>query len=915
MKKLRLFTLVLLTIYCTSPTHAKNIILRGRVIDSLNNSALTAANVLLFTMNDSLAYGTITGKSGQFEISNINAGIYTLTIKYMGYEDKFQRVILSNSIVDLGTIYLRSGVVNTGEIIVTGKQVIASLNGDTTIYTASAFKVNKDAAAEDLLKKIPGVQIEQGKYKVQGEEVKKVYIDGRTYMGDDPNAAIKNLPADVIEKIQVFDEQSEQSRFTGFTDGSTTKALNFVTRLKDHTGIFGKLFGGYGTAKKYVTGGNYNYFNDSQRISLIEQFNNTNEQNFSSADLMGVMGGMQGGPDRSGSAANELFQFNKQGDVATKAFGMNYNDKFANSIESGASYFFNQTDNTLNTNLNRNYINLPVENSYRENSNSEKKNVNHRVNISSEYSIDSSNTIRFLPSFSFQHNQALTKSLGITYSDSQTINSSKNEINSNLDAKLANGLLMYRHKFAGSGNVFAVITNVSFQENSGIKKNYSESVSSANVSSGDIVNQSAAIDNQTHSLQSDFIFSSQLSNSMSANVMGSIALSDENNNKLVYDFNPLSSEYSIANTSLSSQYTKRYLARNLGTGISMRKKKLFINAGIRLNYATLTGTQSYPFYSETERNYLFVFPALMLQFSPTWDKSVTIFYHTSTSTPTLSQLQNSMDISNPLQITSGNPKLIPEYLHNAVVRFSMTDYNSGSNLFILLGGTIKTNSIGTNSVLIRRDTILQNSTILRSGSQYSRPDNFNGYYAIQSYVTYGIPVDWLSSTVNINLGADLTNTPGMVNGIANSARTGNFETGLTISSNISENLDFTLSSSGAINTIRNSVDKKNNENYFSQSNSLRFFVLAFNKLTLNLDFKHKYIEGLSTPSSFSLNFDSGIKLFSDNRGEIKFSVCNALNQNTNNTKSITEAYTQEYFTNQIGRYYLLSFTYKINSFM
>ncbi len=894
---------------------AKEYNITGKVVDSDTKSPLYSANVLLYSLPDSSETGTATSKSGNFELNYIKPGSYILNIKFVGYMDYSKEITITGSSVDLGVILLEPGVVSTEEVIITGKMPIATQSGDTTVFNALAFKVNKDAVAEDLLKKVPGIQVDNGKLKAHGEEVKKVYIDGKTYMGDDPNTAIKNLPADVIEKIQVFDQQSEQSQFTGFNDGNTTKALNLLTRMKVHKGIFGKMFGGYGTDERYTAGGNYNLFNEDQRISFLGQLNNVNEQNFSVIDMLGVMGGPQGGPERIRSISSELFQTGRNGETDVKSGGLNFNDKYFGSLETGSSYFYNNTNNKLVSSLSRSYLNTLDGTTYNENSSSSNQNYNHRFNMMMNLDVDSMNTLRFMPSFSSQKNKTTSVTGGSTNSFSGPLNNSSSLNVSDLTAANLNGLLMYRHKFNTARRTMSLVANGSLRGNKGNKKNYSKSVYYNTVGRSDTIDQSSDINNRSGSIQTDIVFTEPVTTNSMLSVTGSVSFSGDKNDKQTFNFLQSAVGYNDFDTALSNVYRKSYINRNAGAGWSYRKKKFYINAGLTYNMSTLSGKQEFPEIFEVERDFYSLQPMMMLNYTFSGNRNISVFYRTFANAPSASQLQNVVDNSNPLQLTTGNPALKQEYSHNITFKFSTTDYNYGSSFFLMAGGSLKSNNIGTKTFFAMRDTALPNGVKLNSGSQLSYPENYNGYYSLQSFMSYGIPVEFISSTVNLNLSTNYTNNPGMLNGFYNKARTGNFGAGFTISSNISTNVDFTLSSSNSLNQIRNTADKGTNDDYFSQNNSLRFYWYAFERITFSADFTHRYVEGLSSPSSFLLNFGLGTKLFEDRKGEIKLSVYDALNQNNNNTKTTTDTYTQEYKTNISGRYYLITFIYNLNSFM
>ncbi len=251
---------------------------------------------------------------------------------------------------------------------------------------------------------MPGVTVDKnGTVTAQGETVKKVTVDGRDFFGDDATATLRNLPAEVIDKIQVFDKLSDQAQLTGFDDGNTTKSINIVTKKDMRSGNFGRLFAGYGTDDRYSAGGNVSFFNNARRISLIGLTNNVNQQNFSSQDLLGVTstGNRGGGGQRGGGGGGNFrggsnnFTVGQQNGIAkTNAFGINYSDAWGKKVDVTGSYFFNNSNTSNNQSVSQqNIITKDSSTYYDENTLSDNKNYNHRVNFRLTYRIDSSNTI------------------------------------------------------------------------------------------------------------------------------------------------------------------------------------------------------------------------------------------------------------------------------------------------------------------------------------------------------------------------------------------------------------------------------------------------------------------------------------------------------------------------------------------
>ncbi len=219
--------------------------LNGKLIDEAKQPAI-GSSIFLLKTDSSFIKGTTTDVDGQFNLENINSDNYILKILSLGYKPVFKSIQIKNQDLIIPTITLKQNLTNLKEVTVEAQQALATQNGDTTSFKANAYKVNKDATAEDLVSKMPGVTLVDGKVQAQGEEVKQVLVDGKRFFGDDASAVLKNLPAEVIDKVQVFDKKSDQSQFTGFDDGNASKTINIVTKAQFKNGVFGKVYGGYG---------------------------------------------------------------------------------------------------------------------------------------------------------------------------------------------------------------------------------------------------------------------------------------------------------------------------------------------------------------------------------------------------------------------------------------------------------------------------------------------------------------------------------------------------------------------------------------------------------------------------------------------------------------------------------------------
>ena len=341
--------------------------LKAKIVDE-KGQALVGAHIVLKSLETGKENAILSNGSGEFVFQRVAPGLYSLRISYVGHENYSENISILSFPKNMGEIILKEEAKEIGEVSIVKKVPLATINEDTIEYNADAYKTTPDADAEDLVAKMPGVEISEGSVKAQGEEIEKVKVDGKPFFNNDPSLALKNLPAEIIEKIQIYEEQSEQSQFTGFDDGNTTKTMNVVTRKNMRKGQFGKFYAGYGPENYYALGGNLSDFNGDRRITILGQSNNLSNQGFSMQDILGAMGsrgsrgggraggqgGMRGGS--GGSPNMQNFMIGQQSGVSEiSTLGINYNDSWGEKTTVSGNYFFNKVDNLTEEMTNQQY--------------------------------------------------------------------------------------------------------------------------------------------------------------------------------------------------------------------------------------------------------------------------------------------------------------------------------------------------------------------------------------------------------------------------------------------------------------------------------------------------------------------------------------------------------------------------------
>ena len=910
--------------------------LKGRLLDPSNNRPLRRASVNLTSLKDSTQkFNIISDSSGRFEFKNLYTDSFALRISFVGYADFTQIVGINNGTLDLGTLFIPKSIKQLGEVVVVSKVPPVQQKGDTLEYNASQFKVNPDATAEDMVKKLPGVTVDkQGTVTAQGEQVRKVTIDGRDFFGDDATAALRNLPAEIIDKIQVFDRLSDQAQFTGFDDGNTLKSLNIVTKANMRNGQFGRMYAGYGTDDRYAAGGNVSFFKDNRRISLVGNFNNVNQQNFASQDLLGVtsgggnrggfggFGGRQGnrgggngpsGGTKFGNQSNFLVG-QQNGITKTNAAGINFSDQWGKKLTVTGSYFFNNSNN-LNSQV-TDQRSLNGTDFYKENSLSKNNNYNHRINLRLDYKIDSANSILITPSINLQKNDG--NSIYSTNAGFGEIvkSSSNNTTNTEVSGYNIGNNILFRHSFAKKGRTISVGVTTNFNRKSG--NSYvvgdNKSFDTTGILTQDST-QNQFSDNFTNgnTISTNLAYTEPIGKKGQLQINYNPSFTKSRADQETYRFNNSEQKYSLFDTALSNKFTNDYATQN--GGISYRKgdRDQQISVGINFQYSKLSSDQQFPKVAGIEKSFSDFLPNLQFRKKLSLRSSINIFLRTSVSPPSVTQLQNVYNINNPLVISIGNPDLKQQYTSSLVARYTFTNTQKGQSFFANLF-LQKTNDYIANSVYhAQNDSVLAPTITLLSGGQLTVPVNLDGYWSVRSLFTFGQPVKLIKSNLNLNAGVTYSRLPGLIDKQKLLTDNYNYSVGAVIASNVSEYIDFNLSYNANFNIIAGQPEN----GQVSQSVGIQFNLLSKTGWFFQNDLNNQAYnyKGNTPDQSFWLwNISAGKKFLKQQKGELKLTVFDLLKQNRAISRTVTEAYVEDTQSRVLQQYFMITFTYKLKNF-
>jgi hypothetical protein len=938
-----LFTLLTSILFIN--VKAQSYSINGRISDASDKMYLPGVSITLIHIPDtSKKSNTISNSDGTYTFEGLVNGYYIVKYNYLGYNTYIKRVGISDK-NELLNVQLTSKTEKLKDVNIDAKQIRVELKGDTIQYNAAAYKTHKDASVEDLVTKMPGVTNENGTVKAQGEQVQKVLLDGKEFFGDDPSMSLRNLPAEMVDKIQVFDRMSDQARFTGVDDGNAQKTINITSKRGKTEGQFGKFYGGLGylnnPADIFNSGLNYNYFKGERRVSVLGFSNNINQQNFSMQDLMGVMGGGMGGGNRGGGggmrgmggnmppgAANYMmqssglgnFMVNQQNGIATShAIGINYTDEWSKQVKVTGSYFFNQINNKSISDLKRTYFNSKDSGIvYNENSPINNSiNTNNRINFRLEYNPDSNNAVILSPRLSFQNFSSNSITNASNSVAGKVISLTDNTNTAESDGYSFKNEILYRHKFLKYGRTISFTYGTDINDKWGYSKLVSNSqFSNSGIDTSIFNNQNSTQNTFGYTHSGNISYTEPLGKYSQIQISYSPSYNYNESDRTTKNYNIVDSSYSLLNSNLSNKYNFDYTVQRGGLSYVFNYKNTNLTATVNAQQSHLQGTQQFPNEFKTEKYFDNILPQLQLNHKFSSSTNLRFNYRTSANAPSISQLQTVVNNSNPVLLTTGNSNLRQDYTHFAMARFGHTNMTKGTSLFMFLNGQMTQDYIANQTFLPTSfDTI--DNIVVKRGSQLTKPINIDGYWNARAYLLYGFPIKFIKSNINLNAGVSYSRTPGLINNLTNYANTYNLNQGLTIASNVSEKLDFTISYNSTYNIVENTIQKGANNNYFNHTAGLKLNYVLFKKIVFNTNITQTLFTGLSQGynQNFTLcNASIAYKFLKSQALEAKLSVYDLLNQNNNVSRNVTETYVEDTRSNILKQYFMITLTYSLRKF-
>lgn len=919
--------LLLLSGFLSNLTFGQNTFdITGKLRIEGSKEAVVGATIFFIKEDSTLAGAVISNEEGKFLVKLTN-GRYKMKISHILVEN-FEEDISVWSSQYLGTIDLKQKTTNLKQAEVKGQMLQGRAEGDTMSFNAGAFKTNANANAKDLVTKMPGVQEQNGQIVAQGERVQQVLVDGKNFFGQDPAAALNTLPAEVIEKIQIFDDKSEQAKASGVDDGTTIKTINIITKVEMRNGKFGRVYSGYGIDNRYNVGGNINAFKDERRISIVGHLNNINIQNFSSDDLLGAVGERSSGGGGGGwgpgakrpsfrqgfatGASESDFMVNANGGITnTQAIGINYQDNWGKKTEISSSYFANRGRNFAYSNtLQSFFLNETERRNYREIDSSESINVNHRFNGKLVHKISDKTSLFYMPSVSIQVNDGESALLANNAISNNLLSSLEQLLTTQLNSVNVSNNLMFRTNGEKRGrSLFA-----------NIRHDYVSTIGDKNLIVNDVI-----------SVDGDFMQISDLDkfgNTYTASAMYSEPIGKKGFGAFTsYEFskniqnNIMNTLVGPTNVSLfdsSLSLDQNTVWDNHAMMVGVRKFTKDFGFMIRLSYNinALENNQFVPNQDLRERSFRTFQPMAFMKKTLKNKATIRNMYRTYVITPEAAQLNEQIVNTNPAQQMVGNSNLDIQYGHWFMSRYNAANAKKNTVFYASISGGFANNFIGTHTIIAQNDTNIMGARLL-PGSQITLPINLDGQYSINGFLNYAFPLKKIKSNLNFNSSGVLNQIPAMINNQTIQTLNMSFSNGLVLSSNISEKIDFTISTDFNINSTQNDFTNSQAIIFYTHLSKIKFDWILPKDFTFRTQFNYQQFYGLDAEIQnrmLLLNAGIGKLLFKDKRGEILISVFDALNQNNNIMQQFEANFYQQTNRNVLNRYVMATFSYQIRKF-
>jgi len=891
-------------------SYAQTASIKGTVTDTVEKKNLSNSVVSLLKPVDSiLVKFTRCDKDGHFSLTSLKEGKYILMITHPYMGDYFDEVQTNpNLTTDLGNVYLTPKSKLLAEVIVkTGSPI--RIKGDTTVYTADSFRVRPGANVEELLRRLPGIQVDKnGQITAMGEQVKKVLVDGEEFFGSDPGIATKNLRADAVKEVQVFDKKSDQAAFTGIDDGVRDKTINL--KMKEMKGYFGKVEAAGGLKDKFSNDAMINSFKGKRKMAAYGIMSNTGQTDLNWQDAQNYAGGSENVQvmDDGGIAIYGGGDYYNQsnGIPQTWGGGLHYSNKFDHDRQSlNSGYKFSKI-NSVGNNKTFSKTFLP-DTSWSTNTNNDKfsSTNKHAVNLIVESTLDSMNSLKWTTKYNNNNGRSSSNYYSETVDDADRfINNSTRNSNTNNDNNNVSSTLLWRHKYKKLSRTLSVNSDFNWIQtrNSGFLYSLNNYYSNGILNHRDTTDQLNNQNSEAKSLNTKVSYTEPLSKEAYLEVNYSIGYYN-NSNELTTNTKNIYGKYEELTDSLSNSFVFNKLVNTPGLNFRVNNKKYNFSFGTSVGFNRYVQKNVT---NDTKRNYNFTnfFPQANIQFKLKSNRNLRFYYNGSSNAPSLEQLQPTRVNTDPLNIYIGNQNLKQSFRHYAFINYSTNNVLKQKWFYT---------SIYMN---LTQNAFVQSNAVDNFGRRTYQTVNANGVYYLGLNSSYSISIT--KAKLNVNFGPSLTASRNIdfINGAKDISTTNSYGMRVGVNKYVQNKYNFYFSPNFYWNHSKASVNSSANADYWS--------VSGYGSANVNLPYKFEVATDLnlqirqkdprfSKNSNYTTWNASIIKRFMKNNDlELKLGLYDILNQNKGYNRNFNSySFTESYY-NTLRRFWLLTLTWNIS---
>ncbi|WP_164110945.1 MULTISPECIES: outer membrane beta-barrel protein [Sphingobacterium] len=879
----------------------------GNIVDKTTSKPLSGVTLRIISQKDSSILSVRTNTNGLFTQHTLEDGRYTISTNYVGFKSELQTFVMYGKPTYF-FFRLEPAEIAIEEVEITAPQSIV-MKGDTLEFDAKNFSTREYADADELVAQIPGVMIdEEGNVEAHGEKVTRIIVDGKEFFSSDPRIALKNLPAEIIAKIQLIDEKSEQARFSGFDDGKRNKVINIITKPDKRRGYFGKANAGKGNSDKFGINTSINSFDGDKKYAINLMANNINETNFAE---QGRGGGRRGNNNT------------ERGLSDTYAGAINFTNTYLNKkMEASGDYNFKSLSTRTNTQSNIEYLNDKQANQFRTQEQlSNNLSKEHKFSGRIKWDIDSTNRIDFSPNFNFT--QDFRQSSSTSQTNRERVDPINESVRSNdNDDKNLNfgGALTYMHRFSKKGRSISLRINGNKSTNDVLGLNlamtsyYKDSL----LTRRDTNNNQSVTNGYGSSASARLSITEQLSSRSRLQANYNFRNTANYSNRETFEFLAETGQLGELKDRLSNEFRNDYNYHSAGMSYSYNMKdSLRIQIGLNYQHGIRINNRTVPLNLHTKADFSSLLPEFTAIYKFSKDRTFEFNYNTQTNTPNINQLQDFINNQNELRITNGNPNLDQEYAHTLKLQYK--DVNKRSGRTLTSNATFEyLNDKIINSVLMTdTTTTLFDDVILGAGGQYTVPTNVNGAYNFRINNSYGLPIKPLKINLHTNTRIFYNNDLTKINGdLVNSTSYG-FGQSIGFNSNFSKQYVVGLNYKIDGRFTRNPIARVPRYEVFTHRINNNVTVELFKKLVLSSQFMYLLNGGImGSPGIETSIWNASIsyKLLKRKNGELAFKGFDLLNNAQNVNRRVNENNISDVTSNTLNRYFLLSFTYNLRQF-